>query len=56
MLVIARIHWRSDVQWGNRTGEIVTLGILQDERGCYAEPFRGYSLRRFDGRTVRAAG
>jgi membrane-associated phospholipid phosphatase len=52
--VFAGIHWRSDVIWGNRVGEAVSLGLLADEAGCYNEPFRGYSLRKFDGSLVTA--
>jgi len=50
--VFAGIHWRSDVFWGNWLGEVVSLGLLADEAGCYNEPFRGYTLRRFDGTTI----
>jgi hypothetical protein len=54
--VFAGIHWRSDVVWGNRLGESVSLGLLADEAGCYNEPFAGYSLRKFDGRSVVVSG
>jgi hypothetical protein len=50
--VFAGIHWRSDVFWGNWLGEVVSLGLLADEAGCYNEPFPGYTLRRFDGTTI----
>jgi hypothetical protein len=53
--VFAGIHWRSDVFWGNWLGEAVSLGLLADEAGCYNEPFRGYSLRKFDGRAITIA-
>ena len=54
--VFAGIHWRSDVFWGNWLGEVVSLGLLADEDGCYNEPFSGYTLRRFDGRPVTVSG
>ena len=53
--VFAGIHFRSDVLWGNWLGEAVSLGLLTDEAGCYNEPFMGYSLRQFDGRSVEIA-
>jgi hypothetical protein len=54
--VFAGIHWRSDVFWGNWLGEVVSLGLLADEAGCYNEPFPGYSLRRFDGKRITVSG
>ena len=50
--VFAGIHWRSNVIWGNWLGQKISLGILKDEKGCYNEPFNGYTLTTFEGSTV----
>lgn len=49
---LAGIHWRSDEVEGMRLGEEVAISILQDWRRCYAEPFDGFSLTKFDGRRI----
>lgn len=48
----AGIHWRSDSQEGLRLGEKVALGMLIDMKDCYNERFGGFSLTKFDGKTV----
>lgn len=46
--VAGGIHWRSDVVEGNRLGEAVSLGILEEmARGCN-EPFSGFTVTGFD--------
>ena len=50
--VMAGIHWRSDVVEGNKLGEAVSIGIMQDMKAAYNEPFSGYTLTKFDGTTI----
>jgi hypothetical protein len=50
--VTAGIHWRSDVVEGNRLGQEVSIGLMQDVKPSYNEPFAGYTLTRFDGTSV----
>jgi membrane-associated phospholipid phosphatase len=47
----AGIHWRSDIEEGNKLGEAVAIGVLSDEKDCFNEPF-GFSFTKFDGSTV----
>jgi len=51
--VMAGIHWRSDVVEGNRLGEAVSIGIMEDMKPAYNEPYSGYTLTRLDGTIVR---
>ena len=51
--VMAGIHWRSDVVEGNRLGEAVSIGVMQDMKPAYNEPYSGYVLTRFDGTSLR---
>jgi hypothetical protein len=44
-------HYRSDYSESLRLGEAVALGILEEQKGCYAEPV-SFTLTRFDGTTV----
>jgi hypothetical protein len=46
----AGIHWRSDIDEGNKLGEAVALGFLRDEKETFNEPFT-VSFTRFDGST-----
>ena len=50
--VFGGIHWRSDVVEGNRLGLEVSIGVLQDMKSTYREPFGGFTLTRFDGTTA----
>lgn len=50
--VTAGIHWRSDIVAGNQLGEATSIGIMQDMKQAYNEPFSGYSLTKFDGTTI----
>lgn len=47
----AGVHWRSDCEQGMKLGERVSLQILKDLMGCYAEPVQ-LSLRLFDGTRI----
>jgi membrane-associated phospholipid phosphatase len=47
--VVGGIHWRSDVLQGNKLGEAVSIGILQDMKTAYNEPFSGYTLTSLEG-------
>jgi hypothetical protein len=49
---IAGVHWRTDAVEANKLGEKVALSILRDMRGLYNEPFHGFSLTTFDGKTI----
>ncbi|HEV7734527.1 MAG TPA: vanadium-dependent haloperoxidase [Candidatus Binatia bacterium] len=51
---IAGIHWRTDCAAGLALGEDVALAVLDEMRLTGNELYTGCSLRRFDGRTVRA--
>ena len=48
----AGVHWRSDGIEGMKLGEAVALSILRDIATLYHEEFPGFTLTRFDGRTV----
>lgn len=48
----AGVHWRTDYTGSIRLGEEVAISVLRDQRHTYNEPFKGLSLRRFDGTTV----
>ena len=48
----AGIHWRSDYSEGLKLGEAVALSILGEQRACYAEPFSGFTIIKFDGTSV----
>lgn len=47
----AGIHWRTDFTEGVLLGELVALGILEEQRGCYNQDVT-MSVRRFNGTTV----
>jgi len=49
---IAGVHWRSDATESLKLGEEIAIRFLQEEGGCLNENFDGFSLTRFDGRTV----
>jgi membrane-associated phospholipid phosphatase len=49
---VAGLHWRSDATESLRLGEEVAMRFLAEERFCFAEPFGGFSLTRFDGARV----
>jgi hypothetical protein len=48
----AGVHWRSDYTQGLLLGEAVALSLLRDERETFNEPFHGFRLTRFDGRSI----
>lgn len=48
----AGIHYRSDAAAGLALGEAVALGMLRDLKECVTEPFDGFALTTFAGRTV----
>ena len=50
--ILGGIHWRSDVVEGNALGQQVSIGILQDMKVTYREPFSGFMLTQFDGATI----
>lgn len=49
---IAGVHWRSDATESLKLGEMVAIRLLEDQRGCYNEPFEGFTFTRFDGTTI----
>lgn len=48
----AGIHWRTDSD-GIRLGEELAIALMREWRLCYAEPFEGWSLTKFDGTIVK---
>jgi membrane-associated phospholipid phosphatase len=48
----AGIHWRTDFTEGLALGELVALGVLEEQKGCYNQDVT-MTLRRFDGTTVQ---
>ena len=49
---IAGVHWRSDATESLKLGEMVAIRLLEDQRGCYNEPFEGFTFTRFDGTSI----
>jgi hypothetical protein len=47
----AGIHWRSDFTEGLLLGELVAIGLLEEQKGCYNQDVT-MTLRRFDGSTL----
>ena len=47
----AGIHWRSDFTEGLLLGELVAIGLLEEQKGCYNQDVT-MTLRRFDGSTI----
>ncbi|MBD0380912.1 vanadium-dependent haloperoxidase [Paenibacillus sedimenti] len=48
----AGIHWRTDGKEGLKLGEAVAIGILREYKSTYNEPFKGFSLTKFDGTKI----
>ena len=48
----AGVHWRSDATESFKLGEQIAIGILKEQRACYNEVFKGFSLTKFDGTTI----
>jgi hypothetical protein len=51
---IAGVHWRSDATESLKLGEEVAIRFLREERDCFNERFKGFSLTRFDGTAITA--
>ncbi len=51
----AGMHWRSDIDQGQRLGEQVALAMLAEETRNYNEDFGGFELTMFDGTPVLIA-
>lgn len=49
---IAGVHWRSDATESLKLGEQIAISILKEQKGCYNEPFSGFSLTKFDGTQI----
>lgn len=49
---IAGVHWRSDGTESMKLGEELAIGIMSDQKDCFNEQFSGFTLTKFDGRTV----
>ena len=49
----AGVHWRSDYSEGLKLGEAVAISLLRDQgRLCRGENFSGFTITKFDGRTI----
>jgi len=48
----AGVHWRSDGMKGLLLGEAVAIKALKDLKANYWEPFSGFQLTKFNGRTI----
>lgn len=48
----AGVHWRTDAVEAIKLGEAVAISMLTDMRETYGEPFGGFSLTKFDGKTI----
>jgi hypothetical protein len=46
------VHWRSDGMNGLLLGEALAIKILKDLKANYWEPFAGWQLTKFNGRTI----
>jgi hypothetical protein len=49
---MAGVHWRSDATESLKLGEAIAISVLRDQKGCYSEPFNGFTLTKFDGTTI----
>ena len=49
---IAGVHWRSDGTESLKLGEAIAISVLNDQKNCYNEQFKGFSLTKFDGTTI----
>jgi hypothetical protein len=49
---MAGVHWRTDAVEANKLGEEVAIRMLKDMRELDHEPFKGYSLTKFDGTKI----
>ena len=49
---IAGVHWRTDASEAIKLGEAVAISVLRDQKPTYREPFRGFTLTKFDGTTI----
>ncbi|MDQ3474274.1 MAG: vanadium-dependent haloperoxidase [Acidobacteriota bacterium] len=49
---LAGVHWRTDSIEGLKLGEAVALSVMMDMKDCFNERFGGFSLTKFDGKTV----
>jgi hypothetical protein len=51
------IHWRvSDTMLGMLLGEHGAMYRLNETAACYPEPFKGFTLTKFDGTTIPVGG
>jgi hypothetical protein len=51
------IHWRvSDNMLGMLLGENVAIYLLNETAALYPEPFKGFTLTKFDGTTIPVGG
>jgi hypothetical protein len=48
----AGVHWRSDGMNALLLGEAVAIKILKDLKSNYWEPFAGFQLTKFNGKTI----
>jgi membrane-associated phospholipid phosphatase len=48
----AGVHWRSDGFNSLMLGEQIAISVLRDNRRRFAEPFEGFTFRRFNGQTI----
>jgi membrane-associated phospholipid phosphatase len=48
----AGVHWRTDATEGLKLGEAVAICLLADRKTLYNEPFKGFTLTKFDNSKV----
>jgi membrane-associated phospholipid phosphatase len=48
----AGVHWRSDYEASIELGEQIAISVLRGQKKTYNEPFKGFSLTKFNGQTV----
>ncbi|MEP7124855.1 MAG: vanadium-dependent haloperoxidase [Byssovorax sp.] len=48
----AGVHWRSDYEASIELGEQIAISVLRDQKKTYNEPFKGFSLTKFNGQTI----
>ncbi|MGB8507964.1 MAG: vanadium-dependent haloperoxidase [Pyrinomonadaceae bacterium] len=48
---VAGVHWRSDATQSLLMGEAIAIHFLKEQKACFNEPFKGFTLTTFGGTT-----